>query len=268
MDEDIDFAITLLANEEGIYDEELIEDLKNLFNSSDSPNLMSIDELLNENFLLDALEVQNNEIDFTHSSVNYIRDINNLRSFADFENVELININSHRMLTNQYIQNNNSGFGNLINVNMPNSPNFVVFPPNTNSFSGIEFPQFPQFSHSNFNVHFLNDNLIQSPNDNLFNILNMISSERVPVTLTDKALNEMKDLTYEQLQEEMETIDSEETCAICFSKLNEEKDKFTYSILPCNHIFHSECIKKHLSEYDHNCPICREGCGESSPKLD
>ena len=44
-----------------------------------------------------------------------------------------------------------------------------------------------------------------------------------------------------------------EDCPICYEKFN---DNSNVSILCCNHIFHSDCIKK-WGEINNICPLCR-----------
>ena len=97
-------------------------------------------------------------------------------------------------------------------------------------------------------------------------------NDPVPVALTNNALNSIKDLTYEEvievLNEKNKTISDDETCSVCFSTLTEDKDNYKYCVLHCNHVFHSQCIKPYLKDYDYHCPICRESCGDHEAKIE
>lgn len=44
-------------------------------------------------------------------------------------------------------------------------------------------------------------------------------------------------------------------CSICLE--NKPLKPFLKTKLPCNHIFHSECLFQNL-EYDNRCPLCRD----------
>ena len=44
------------------------------------------------------------------------------------------------------------------------------------------------------------------------------------------------------------------TCSICLTNFEDECD---VSVIDCEHLFHTDCIKE-WSRYKKNCPICRE----------
>ena len=50
-------------------------------------------------------------------------------------------------------------------------------------------------------------------------------------------------------------IKNQETCTICLSNY-EEGESVSY-LNTCNHLFHTTCIKKWLSDFNHKCPVCR-----------
>ncbi len=60
----------------------------------------------------------------------------------------------------------------------------------------------------------------------------------------------------------------EDPCCICFEKIDtlatEDKDKAT--ALPCEHIFHSECIQEWLRQRS-TCPLCRTLARDSSSEI-
>ena len=49
--------------------------------------------------------------------------------------------------------------------------------------------------------------------------------------------------------------------------LSEDNDNFKYNCLPCNHSYHTECIKQYLKDYDYHCPICKKECGDHVAKI-
>ena len=49
-----------------------------------------------------------------------------------------------------------------------------------------------------------------------------------------------------------ETIDND--CAICIDKLKKGNEIVK---LPCNHLFHVDCIKSYFLNYNNKCPMCR-----------
>lgn len=85
----------------------------------------------------------------------------------------------------------------------------------------------------------------------------------VKLTLTKDALDSIKDVTYDELQ----NVDPEDKCVICFGKLIENKDEYKYNVMPCNHIFHNTCIKEYLTNYEYHCPICKKECGDHIANL-
>lgn len=52
------------------------------------------------------------------------------------------------------------------------------------------------------------------------------------------------------------------TCCICLEEITSEKCE-----TKCNHIFHSTCIFRSLSQCSLTCPICREQLVEENDKL-
>jgi hypothetical protein len=99
-----------------------------------------------------------------------------------------------------------------------------------------------------FNIH--NEDL--QFNDYMFNINIYIINEEDE---EDEEDEEIKNINIKS--ELYNTIDKTlqiEDCPICYEKFN---DNSNVTILCCNHIFHSECIKK-WGEINNICPLCRK----------
>ncbi len=56
------------------------------------------------------------------------------------------------------------------------------------------------------------------------------------------------------LQETHEALSANTTCSICLEDY-EEGEKLR--VLPCNHVFHTECIVPWLTDRNSNCPLCK-----------
>ena len=96
----------------------------------------------------------------------------------------------------------------------------------------------------------------------------MINMQPVQVTLTENALDALEDFSYEQIKEKLVDLAVDEQCPICLDKLDENPDTCKYAILPCNHVYHNNCIKEYLKDYDYHCPVCKRECGEHAAKID
>jgi len=101
----------------------------------------------------------------------------------------------------------------------------------------------------------------------LFDAAESSSNTKVNVTLTKTAIDQLKHLTYQELQEQCHTLSDDEACSICLEKLNVNVDECKYIVLQCHHIYHNKCIIEYLANYDYHCPLCRDECGEHQANL-
>jgi hypothetical protein len=91
----------------------------------------------------------------------------------------------------------------------------------------------------------------------LFNINNQTGPlEDIVVTTDENTLNTINILKI--------TSDMKENCSICLSEMIENDE---YMDLECKHIFHKECLRTYLKNYNHICPICRKDIGKSYPNI-
>ncbi len=87
----------------------------------------------------------------------------------------------------------------------------------------------------------------------LQNVVNSVNPqmEDVVVTTDEKSLDKIKTLKISK--------DMNEKCTICMDEMKEGEE---YYNLTCKHIFHIDCIKEYLLNYNHQCPLCKEEIGE------
>lgn len=95
-------------------------------------------------------------------------------------------------------------------------------------------------------------------NDILFSFYTTID-----IPLTDEINHEMNDVvvTTENVDSMpilIITKDMNETCSICMIEM-EENDE--YISIECKHIYHKDCLRNYLTNYNHICPICRKEIG-------
>ena len=53
--------------------------------------------------------------------------------------------------------------------------------------------------------------------------------------------------------------DCEDKCSICMCSMDKEEEVCK---LPCDHLYHNECIDSWLKNYNYKCPICRNEVGK------
>ncbi len=101
---------------------------------------------------------------------------------------------------------------------------------------------------------------MQTSIEDLYNLLtflqNVVNSvnpqmEDVVVTTDEKSLDRIKTLKI--------TKEMNEKCTICMDDMKEGEE---YYNLTCKHIFHIDCIKEYLLNYNHQCPLCKEEIGD------
>ena len=165
-------------------------------------------------------------------------------------NIQTPQINLSQMNVSQMIPLNI--LNQLINQAVLNEDNINPIPVNTNSDDSDD--DLPDLVPDNITA---NINNFMNNFNNLLNSLNTPSNqamEDVKVTLK----NESKIKKY-KLEK-----DFDDKCSVCMGKLS--KDEMVWE-LPCKHIFHEECIKTWLKEYNYKCPTCRTEAGEGETDI-
>ena len=93
---------------------------------------------------------------------------------------------------------------------------------------------------------------------NIGNIENLMEPVRVTVSENDMTtfLTSFKFSDNCNLEEYKRIkIKEQTTCPICLS--NYENDEMVSYLNTCNHLFHTTCISKWLTDFNHKCPVCR-----------
>lgn len=103
-------------------------------------------------------------------------------------------------------------------------------------------------------------NVLSSFFDNLVNNLNtqITNQENVIVCLTNEEFNLLKKDKWSSEHYKYNE------CIVCGDNLKEEQDII---ILPCEHIYHVECIEPWLCKNSNKCPICRKEVAKGRPLL-
>jgi hypothetical protein len=102
-----------------------------------------------------------------------------------------------------------------------------------------------------------NSNIMIYPNLLFSTLMNIIDN-----TNDEDAVQEDIEVLTEEEFNNLEVIkidksnapDVECECSICIDNISEGHEIIK---LPCNHLFHYNCIKSHLTSYNNKCPLCR-----------
>jgi hypothetical protein len=92
----------------------------------------------------------------------------------------------------------------------------------------------------------------------LSQIINVIEEQPIEemtdvvVTTDEKSIDELPILKIKE-----NTI---ERCTICMDDMITDEE---YINISCNHIFHKDCLKNYLTNFNHICPVCRVEIGKS-----
>ena len=106
------------------------------------------------------------------------------------------------------------------------------------------------------NVPILNVNNLMNSFNSLINSIHTIppNMEDIKVTLKDE-----KTIKKYKLDTKLES-----KCSVCLGALEKDNDIWE---LPCCHVFHQDCIKIWLKEYNYKCPICRKEAGKGKTNI-
>ncbi len=99
-----------------------------------------------------------------------------------------------------------------------------------------------------------NSNIMIYPNLLFSTLMNIIdnTNDNEEVQEDTEILTEEEFNQLEVVKVDNSNVDNE--CSICIDNFSEGQEAIK---LPCNHIFHINCIKSHLRNYNNKCPLCR-----------
>jgi len=99
-----------------------------------------------------------------------------------------------------------------------------------------------------------NSNIMIYPNLLFSTLMNIIDNTNDNEEVQDdtEILTEEEFNQLEIIKVDNSNVDNE--CSICIDNFSEGQEVIK---LPCNHIFHLNCIKSHLTNYNNKCPLCR-----------
>jgi hypothetical protein len=213
-------------------------DLSNIENNqpdlSNNLNDLSNNQLDNSN---NQLDMSNNQLDMSNNQLDMS---NNLNDFNNQPNLSNNSSSSISSIFNIYFSNNDNIFQHRSSRRASHRYNPITRP--------------ALFSRSNDN----NNNNILSAEifnflDDFINSSNVIDiSGNLPlmedvIVTAGESINKLITSTLEN--------DTEDSCVICMSNMCKDE---SISKLPCTHIFHDECIRNYLLNFNKECPICRK----------
>ena len=82
-------------------------------------------------------------------------------------------------------------------------------------------------------------------------LINVPNQENVICTLNEEEKNKLNKVILEN--------NLDKCCSVCMDELVKDNEVI---ILPCEHIFHTNCIEEWLSKYNYNCPVCKKEVGK------
>lgn len=86
--------------------------------------------------------------------------------------------------------------------------------------------------------------------------------EDVKLVVKEEVLEKIPTMKYLKLEQKIKSMNSK--CTVCQDDFNEQDD---VRVLPCEHIYHLDCIDDWLKIHSYKCPCCRKPAAEYSPKI-
>ena len=86
--------------------------------------------------------------------------------------------------------------------------------------------------------------------------------EDIKLVVTKEELDKIPKKVYKDI--DLDTRNKHDKCPIC---QEEYRENDTVRILPCEHIFHNDCVDNWLLEHSHKCPCCRQTSANYIPKI-
>jgi hypothetical protein len=210
-------------------------------NADDLEDVKSAQQIQNE-LLTELFGNSNTELINTPSNNilnTLIRNIINPATMNYVENRNLEdNINQNQEEINQNQEEINQNQEEINQIIPPNIP-FIT------NFSN-EFTVFDNNSSITYNRIMMN-----IANELYSELINVPNQENVICTLDEEEKNKLNKVILEN--------NLDKCCSVCMDDLVKDNEVI---ILPCEHIFHTNCIEEWLSKYNYNCPVCKKEVGK------
>jgi hypothetical protein len=244
----------------------LQSDLSNNLQSSIQSSLNS-DISNNLQSSIQSSNLQNNNIQITDLNDifnNFLQSNNDLQnSNLQNNNLQNNNVQSSENKSEDNIESKNNNidhnpFRSIVssnyNIFFNNNDNIFQFR-STRRISNRYNPIRPPLFSSNNNVDILSAEIFNFLDEFINNSNSDISGNLPPmedvVVTAGESINKLITSTLEN--------DTEDACVICMSNMCKDE---SVSKLPCTHIFHDECIRNYLVNFNKECPICRKDVRE------
>ena len=186
--------------------------------------------------LEDNINQNQEEINENQEEINQNQEEINQNQEEINENQEEINQNQEEINQNQEEINQNQ---EEINENIPNNIPFI------NNVSNV-FTVFDNNSSITYNRI-----MMTIANELYSELINVPNQENVICTLDEEEKNKLNKVILEN--------NLDKCCSVCMDELVKDNQVI---ILPCEHIFHTNCIEEWLSKYNYNCPVCKKEVGK------
>ena len=90
--------------------------------------------------------------------------------------------------------------------------------------------------------------------NSIFQLLTLLTSNIANAAIPEEEQPLVSTEDFEKLPIEILNETRDNDCAICIDKLKKGNEIVK---LPCNHLFHVDCIKSYFLNYNNKCPMCR-----------
>ena len=246
----------LEPNAEDNLNTQMINIINQIINSQINNNQLNVIEEDNE---------ENNEENNEEYNEEYNEENNNEEENNEENNKEN-NEENNEEYNEEYNEENNEENNNEDNNNEDNIQdissniinNSISFP--INNIQGISqlqiyISQIGSGEHIQYNANLSPLNI----NNLIGNLLNSSIGLGSINSMTQDVVSTLDDSETDKLKKYKLSENKEEKCSVCMTSLNIDEHVCE---LPCEHIFHDECIQPWLQQYNYKCPICRKEVGK------
>lgn len=218
----------------------------------------------NEREIIIKLKIKLLDLEYRDSEINdilfnFYRFYNINIDYSELENISvyyynigLLNYNIDLDINNSNILRETSNISDVFNfLNTSVLTSNLNIPNEINNEIQDEYEE--EISNINRNINIINPSIILNRINSLINnrLEELIeNAEDVKITIEEDRIDKLEKNILEN--------DTDVNCSICLEQLKKENEIIK---LDCSHIYHSDCIKTYLLNYDYKCPLCRTDVG-------